>query len=169
MSPSRKDSVLSVEQVIMGGGDFVATNSLMYRACLIKDKIPEFYEYLSLDYSLQIYGSLRGGMLYLHDCMSSYRWLAKGSWTSRQRADPLARKRTQERIVRMLEILDRETNYQYSGVIQCRTLLEQEKYREALLKSHRKELRHFNWKNRIKLRLKVAFPILLCLKEKICK
>ena len=33
------------------------------------------------DYSLQIQGALRGGLLYLHDCMSVYRTDAPGSWT----------------------------------------------------------------------------------------
>lgn len=77
-----KETILSTENVICGGGGFVATNSLFYRRELLQNQ-PEFCLYCPLDYSLQIQGSLRGGMLYLPDNMSIYRVSVPGSWTVR--------------------------------------------------------------------------------------
>ena len=64
IKPSDKDCILTMEQVILGGGGYVVTNSLMYRRELIYNE-PEFRKFLKLDYTLQMYGALRGGMLYL--------------------------------------------------------------------------------------------------------
>lgn len=82
IAPSDKETVFSTEEVIAGGGGFVATNSLFYRRELLENQ-PEFLKYCPLDYSLQIHGALRGGMLYLPDNMAIYRFLVAGSWTRR--------------------------------------------------------------------------------------
>ena len=65
----------------MGGGGYVATSSLMCRRELYLQDSP-MRKILFYDYTLQIQGSLRGGMLYLSDCMSVYRRRVPGSWTA---------------------------------------------------------------------------------------
>lgn len=121
MRPSNKNTVIPAEKVIDGGGGFVATNSLFYRA-EIDENIPEFRGYLLLDYTLQIHSSLRGGMLYLKDCMSAYRYMVKGSWCSNMKAHKDRQLEHQKKILKMLEILNYETNYKYSKIIDKKIL-----------------------------------------------
>ncbi|MDD4689311.1 MAG: glycosyltransferase [Eubacteriales bacterium] len=116
IEPSAKDCVLPVEEVIKGGGGFVATNSLFYRAS-INEYIPQFRQMLTLDYTLQLYASLRGGMLYINDCMSNYRVLAKGSWSSRMWGDQKNYRIFNQKIEDMLKVMDSETNYKYTDTI----------------------------------------------------
>lgn len=80
--PKNIPCIISANEVILGGGDYVNTNTLMFRATL-NDNIPKFRYILCIDYTLQIHGSLRGGMLFLPDIMSCYRFLCAGSWTKR--------------------------------------------------------------------------------------
>ena len=80
MAPRLRDALIPVEDVIVGGGNFVATASLLCRTEAYRAWTP-LRQALPNDYSLQIQGALRGGLLYLHDCMSVYRTDAPGSWT----------------------------------------------------------------------------------------
>ena len=106
--------VIPVERVIRGGGGFVATSSLMCRRDAYLQDTPMRRE-LFLDYTLQIQGSLRGGMLYLSDCMSVYRRGVPGSWTALH-----VRRGDTERFARfkrMLDALDEWTGGCYKRVI----------------------------------------------------
>lgn len=80
-APRLRDCVIPAEEVILGGGNFVATSSLMCRREAYMRQTP-MRDVLVNDYVLQIQGSLRGGMVYLDDCMSVYRTGIPGSWTS---------------------------------------------------------------------------------------
>ncbi len=116
-APSKKECIFSTEEVIKGGGDFVSTNSLFYRKKML-EKIPKFYENLGLDYSLQIWGSLNGGMLYLPECMGAYRVATPGSWTTRISQNRERYVSFKRRIIKMLKELDEETNKKYTKVIE---------------------------------------------------
>ena len=114
---SKKDKLFSPEDVILGGGGFVATSSLMYRKEL-NDAIPPFRVFLPLDYTLQIHGALRGGMLYLHEKMSVYRLQSSNSaWSSRMAADSSSFNLHIQKIIKMLEILNEDTDYHYNESI----------------------------------------------------
>lgn len=121
IAPCNSDTIFSVEDVISGGGGFVATNSLFYRKEL-NDTIPKFRQYLMLDYALQIQGSLRNGMLYLKDYMSDYRYNSTNSWTSTMRTNIEKRYEHINKFIRMCEILDEETGYKYTEFITKHTL-----------------------------------------------
>jgi glycosyltransferase involved in cell wall biosynthesis len=166
IQPSKEDTILTAEQVIMGSGGYVATNSLMYRRELM-DNLPPFRQFLKLDYTLQILGSLRGGMLFLKDNMSSYRVLAKGSWTSRMSKDNDRFVKHTDKLCNMLKILNVDTNYVYDSIINERILLfEFEKvqrlneYKKMLDKKFKKFLKKYPLKYRVKIRLKAYFPFL---------
>lgn len=116
IAPKNRSCVIPVEEVILGGGGFVATNSIFYRAELIKDP-PPFRQMLRLDYTMQIYGSLRGGMLYLKDCMSAYRFMTAGSWTATRWNDEKKQRAIIDRINRMLDQLDIDTQGKYHDLI----------------------------------------------------
>lgn len=116
MYPSEKDAHFTAEQVILGGGEFVGTNTLMFRTSLLGSHF-DFIRLFSLDYVLQISGSLRGGMLYLGDCMSVYRQMTAGSWTTRMKNDLSRRRKHSERLAGVLRAIDEATEHQYSETI----------------------------------------------------
>lgn len=172
IKPSQEDVIFTAEEVIAGGGGFVATNSLMCRVELVKN-VPEFRRFLMLDYTLQIQGALRGGMLYLKDNMSSYRVMAKGSWTSNILKDKERNIIHMQKINKMLEILNKDTAFVYEGTIKERMksynflifMLNCE-YKKLLLPEYKKQFQKLNIKERIKIRLKAHFPFLIKEKNK---
>ena len=78
-----KNLIIPFEEVLMGGGGFVATNSLMYRTEIFDGKRRSYYQLYYFDYLLQLDGSIRGGLCYLSDCMVAYRFMVKGSWSEK--------------------------------------------------------------------------------------
>lgn len=124
--PSNKTGIIQIENVIEGGGEFVGTNSIMFRTEILHSN-HMFSQVLSLDYVTQINISLRGGLLYIDECMSVYRVMAEGSWTSRMQNNPKALDDVSKKIIKMLEVLDQETQFQYHEVIN-RTILERKCY-----------------------------------------
>lgn len=116
VAPAWRDRLIPAERVILGGGNFVATASLLCRSEAYLLQTP-MREILANDYSLQIQGSLRGGMYYLHDCMSVYRRGVPGSWSERRghRNPAFALQRR-----RMLEALDAYTQGRYHRIIRRR-------------------------------------------------
>ena len=92
----------------------MATSSLMCRSEAYLLDTPMRRE-LFFDYTLQIQGSLRGGMLYLGDCMSAYRRGVSGSWT----ATYIRRGDTEHygRFKSMLDALDAWSDGRYAGAI----------------------------------------------------
>ena len=176
MQSSNADWVFSVEEVILGGGGFVTTNSLMYRSELSTLELPPFRQFLSLDYTLQIHGSLRGGMLYLKDNMSAYRKCAKGSWTSRMGKQPEKYKAHCEKVEKMMTILDEFTNGSYHETIEKRIRLSNfelfdyfDENKKMLAKEYRDIFNSLSIKERLKIRIKACFPFLIKLKRKIVR
>ena len=105
--------LFSADEVILGGGAFVATSSLLCRSDAYL-RPSAMRDVMHNDYTLQIQGALRGGMLYLSDCMSAYRFRHPGSWTASHRAeDPLL-------LARALDALDAETAGRFHRAIRRR-------------------------------------------------
>ena len=119
-APRNRNCIIPAEDVILGGGGFVVTGSLLVRASRYKE-IPPFREVLFNDYSLQIWGSLRGGMVYLNDFMSVYRQGLPGSWTQKHHGEAHIEYRVLIR--NMLRSLDEYTGGRYSEVIEQRIKL----------------------------------------------
>ena len=167
ISAAKEDTVIPVEEVIAGGGGFVATSSLFYRAEINSD-IPQFRKFLGLDYTLQIHSSLRGGMLYLNDCMSAYRAMAKDSWSSKMTTQPDKLIKHGEKVIKMLEILDKSTEYKYSETIKRKThqinrksVLTKVSANYPLEKKDYKVIRKMNLKWKVKILLSLKFPALV--------
>ena len=114
--PSNEDGLFTPDEVIRGGGGFVATGSLMYRKEVRENSLPFFYK-MSGDYPLQITGSLRGGMLYLGAPMSVFRAETIGSWTVRMNQNLEARKKHNDRVCEMLQQLNTDTAGKYQKAI----------------------------------------------------
>lgn len=105
-------AVVPTEEVILGGGGFVGTNSIMYRTKINAD-MPQFRKQMHIDYTTQIHGALRGGMLYLTDNMADYRFQAEGSWSVRVGQAKKRYANFLERLIGMLQQLDVDTNGAY--------------------------------------------------------
>ena len=119
-APCHHDKFIPAGDVIVGGGGFVATASLLCRREAYMLQTPMRAE-LYNDYALQIQGSLRGGMVFLKDCMSVYRQGLPGSWTRRHHGEGHIEYRVHIR--RMLRALDSYTGGRYSKVIERRIRL----------------------------------------------
>lgn len=129
IEPLHKEGIISVESIIKGGGEFIGTNSIMYRSELINSEY-KFTQILAIDYVTQILIALRGGIYYLNDCMSVYRVLASGSWTSRMQKNPQALDKISLKIISMLQVLDEELEFKYHETIN-ETILERNCYIQA--------------------------------------
>lgn len=114
--PSKKDTILSPQDVILGKGGYIAHASLLYRKSLY-DTVPKFVKMSGLDYFIHINGSLRGGLLFLSDCMSTYRWMAVGSWNSSMSANADRLFAHRKFVASTLDILDAETDFRYTKTI----------------------------------------------------
>jgi len=159
IAPAQSDKIFNVDEVIAGGGGFVATNSLFIKkACF--DKEYEFEKIRYYDYVIQIKCSLRGGMLYLNDNMSVYRYMAIGSWTVNMITNPDKSIINKERSYNMLCTLNEETEFKYNATINKRLLkLEYEllclkgQYNKVL--HNKKILKSLSCKEKIKLIIKI--------------
>lgn len=112
----RENGIIPTAEVISKGGGFVMTNSLFYRASMLENE-PEFRKVYKLDYTLQIHGALRGGMLYIAEEMSAYRRNVCESWTHQMRNNSLKKKKHFKRINKMLRRLDKDTEGRYRKII----------------------------------------------------
>lgn len=167
------ECIVSADEVIRSGGGVFATNSLMCRARLLQDDYA-FWKTLFIDYSLQIAGALKGGIAYYPECMSAYRYAAKGSWTGRMSKNVQARIAFDRRIKDMLSALHTETNGKYKEAIEERmkmvdinTLCLQGKYREVKSKEYRKYYKKLSSDERLIINLHIYAPYLFKLKSLI--
>lgn len=166
IAPYDSNQIISVNEVILGGGGFVATNSLMVRKCIVKNE-SKFRKFLPLDYTTQIQGSLAGGMLYLSDCMAAYRLSAKGSWTVTMKNNVDKHCEHIKRRIAMYDILNDETNGKYEREIKrCierdsgEFLYIQKRYKELLKGNYHEFTKIFTKKQYINTYIKAYFPML---------
>lgn len=144
MRPSHKEKNYSVEEVIEGGGDLFATNSIMYSRKRIPE-MPEYYLNATIgDYPLVICGALNGTVYYMDQNMSAYRVEVKGSWTDVQVADLAQKQKHLQDVADLLDDINAYTDFKYDSVI-SRTkkrdrfyiLLKQMKIKETLKRGYR--------------------------------
>ncbi len=112
---SKKDSVstkrangnrlFTTKEVILGGGGFCPTASLIIEKEAIAAMPQWIYGPLNGDYYLQIFGSLKGGALYIDRTMSVYRRNAAGSWSSNMQ-DLEIREEQVKKMMPVLEAMD---------------------------------------------------------------
>lgn len=80
--------VLSIEEVIRGGGGFIPTASIMLKKKVLVEIIEFFQNYNGLaigDYFIQVLASKEHGALYLPDLTSYYRRYQTDNWSSQFR------------------------------------------------------------------------------------
>lgn len=114
--PSKEERILSTEETILGGGGFLATNSLIQRVSIRHDDY-QFWRYFGLDLFYQIHGSLRGGIYFLPECMSAYRVSADGSWSQTMSKQSEKYFFHIAKVQTTLSMLNEETSYRYDKCI----------------------------------------------------
>ena len=118
VSRSETECIFPLPAIIDGGGGFVCTATLFYRKAMEDVPYPPFRQVISYDYTMQIHGAMRGGLLYLPDDMAVYRRATENSWTVRMRKDAVKSAAHRRRVADMLKQLDLDTNHLYTDVIQ---------------------------------------------------
>ena len=114
---SKEPRVLSVEEVIRGGGSYIPTCSLVFKQRFLYD-IPSWRKIANVgDYPLQIQGALEGNLFYLPEAMCVYRRGQKGSWADRYYNNPEIRLNHQRAELTWMEELDKSTNHRYQKEI----------------------------------------------------
>lgn len=120
VAPRLRETLLSPENVILGGGSrFVATSSLLCRTETYLRWTPMRDVQVS-DYVLQLQGAARGGMIYLPDRMSVYRTGVPGSWNERNSGRRAAQRETNRR---MLQAFDAYTEGRFHKAVDLRIAL----------------------------------------------
>ena len=117
--PRTGDGLLAIEDVIMGGGLYLATAGLFFRKSMYDEMMP-FEKVLSMDYTIQMKGALRGGIYYIDQKMAAYRRYSEGSWTNNVLTQPQKLKEHWKRETSMLRTLDEDTKGKYHEVIEER-------------------------------------------------
>lgn len=128
--PKSATCIIPAEEVITGGGGFVATNSIMCRSNVLLEN-NALNNFIERDYFWQILGSLRGGMLYIDKNMGVYRAFVKNSWTSNIKSNVEKKVQNIEYVLQSYLLLDQYTKGCYSAVINS-CILESE-FHKALL------------------------------------
>lgn len=162
--PRAGNGILKVEEIIEGGGNFFATNSMLFRSIYAK-KLPEFYYNSPVgDYPITIFMALQGTVYYIDEFLSSYRTGVSGSWTDVVFKDINKRIKHYESIFSMLDQVNEYSGHKYNDAIirtkkrnMLHILLVQGKIKEA--KMEYKELySEVGLKLRMVLNIKYKYP-----------
>lgn len=114
--PYNKSCITPIKDIILGGRDFIATNSIVYRKQIMNDA-PYFYLNASVgDYPLRVMTSTHKYAYYMNEIMSTYRIGVKGSWTTNMLTNVNIKKiiNVRERNIELLNELNKYTKYKYN-------------------------------------------------------
>ena len=112
--PKEIKQFYSPEDIILGGGGFMATNSMFYRGEYLKnEEKPVFWRNCPIgDLPSMLYYVTKGSFGYIDEIMSVYRVGAIGSWSASQ--NTLKKRRTHYKaIIKMFSQYDEYTNFKY--------------------------------------------------------
>lgn len=118
-NPKEIKDFYSPEDIILGGGGFMATNSMFYRGVYLqKEDRPVFWKNSPVgDAPLMLYLATKGAVGYIDELMSVYRRQAIGSWSTRQNSVKI-RTKHYKAILNMFDEYDKYTEFKYHCVIQ---------------------------------------------------
>ena len=109
--------VFSIEEVIVGGGSFIPSASIVLRDQVIP-RIISFFDLSKKppcgDYYMQILGAERGGALFLKDAMSGYRKNVPGSFSEKTVQDSEFQRVWATTYIDTFGEIDAFTGYKYS-------------------------------------------------------
>ncbi len=169
--PADRERILTAEEVILGDGGFISTNSLFYRSDLIRN-IPKYFAISGYDYALQIQGAVRGGIYYLPEDMSAYRFMSVGSWTQNTESSKSKRIKLNNHMEEMLRLADEDTGGKFHGeflkmqkTFAFNTLWVEGNFKAMIGKEYRDILAGYTPFAKLKIYLRAYFPFLKKLKH----
>ena len=118
---------------------------------------------LPIDYTLQVLGSLRGGMLYIPDSMSCYHYMVENSWSWRLKKNKTILCRHICKWMKMLVQMNIDTNNQYKDEIgeriisSCVSQHMPFSFNKQLLKQYRSSYSKMSFSKKNKVRGKCFF------------
>lgn len=118
-----EDGIIPVEDIILGGGLFIQTATLLYRTEIVGKIYPDFARQCHVgDYPLQIFAALSGKVYWFADKMAVYRFQFGDSWTSKNKSIPCDDKRIKgwQSEINMLKGMDKISNGVYHEVFKQR-------------------------------------------------
>lgn len=162
----KEKKIFSLQEVVDGGGNFVGTNSLMIRKSYWNNLF-EARKIYPLDYILQITSSISGGMAFVPEVMSVYRFGTCGSWTDRMRKNPDSFAIHYKRLNEAILSLDNETNERFHDILYneiCYTkymqLRLERRYKDLINADNKDIWNSVSRKDKIVLYLKYYLPLI---------
>ena len=134
---SEVETKFSTEKLLNEDGNFILTASWFYRRTMLK-KIPDFYKIMGFDYNMQLWGSLRGGILYLPDVMTVYRVASEGSWSQRINKNNKKFAAWLRKVNTSMVAFNVDTNYRFNDIVDA--AINERCFRIAVLESDFKTL-----------------------------
>lgn len=123
--PYYENCISPMEDIILGGGGFMATNTILYRKSVV-DNAPDFYLNAPVsDYPLQILSGSKNYAYYINEVMSVYRFGVPGSWSRRMSEKKGKQERMINHIKKIIEMLGEINDYfqgEYLEIIDKRIL-----------------------------------------------
>lgn len=143
ITPSRVERDYDTTDLILGGGEMIATNSMIFRSKYIYELPPFYYHAYVEDYPLIIFLSTKGKVHYFPDKMSVYRKNAQGSWSRNQNTGDIINKQVEscDRVILLLEDIHDNYGGNYNNAIAQKIKhFTENKY---ILKGELKQLKRF--------------------------
>ncbi len=106
-----------MEDIIFGGGGFMATNSMLYRQSLYVPHTTWSAGCPIGDAPIMLSLAAKGHVGYLADVMCVYRIMAKGSWTTRMNNSFSDRRKHHKSIIRMWHQFDEWSERKYHKIV----------------------------------------------------
>lgn len=164
--PFTSSRIVSNEELIIGGGGLVPTQSIVYRKALF-DNAPQLYFDAPVgDYPMQIILGSLGEVYYFDSPMSMYRKVVKGgnSWSSKNRSAQ-AIVNLNNKLINLLEDYDELTSKKYHNTI-VRTIIKCEfhiiiQQRQFFCIFKKRNLTHFiklSFIGKVKAIMQILFP-----------
>lgn len=157
-----EDITIPVKDIILGGGLFIQTATLVYRKDLIsEERYPNFAKKCHVgDYPLQIFAALNGKVYWFSDKMSVYRYKVGNSWTSSNMSKTCSENMIKgwQSEVMMLRGMDKISNGKYHDDFNMRIatyvfdiICKYRNDKKRLLKIFSDEIRLFTFKQKLKI------------------
>lgn len=140
--PYNSNSISTTEDIILGDGDFMATNSIFYRKEVMKNPPDLYFKWHVGDYPLQILTSTKDYAYYIDETMSVYRLGVEGSWSVRMAKEKNKKEISINNIIKTVDLLNEfneYTNGRYSDAIE-KKILENE-FEKLIIEKNIKELK----------------------------
>lgn len=120
IKPYDVNRLVPVEDIIIGGGRFIGTNSMFFPKKYLPS-LPEFFWQAPVgDFPLVLYLAIQGTVYYFNEVMSSYRTNVTGSWTSRLAASKDMQIKLRTGLIKMINEFNQYTDYRYADSVEVR-------------------------------------------------